>query len=929
MGVKCVRQIYCCNETDLSHQSNNTQRTINQNSINTNKNNNKETILKKNSIFSVNSFANKFMRLETKMLRKPSKSINPPIIINNSLKFINELSQLTIIDGKLGKKSEKDIKMINAIFEQNYFIKSLSDQNKEDIMAEIRLAKITSNKFIIKEGFEGRFFYIIRNGLVEVIKNNKVLKSLSKGESFGEFALLNNSLRTCSIKSIVQCEFWILERISFRKIIDATTKENFKENKKFIKSVNFLKVLENYQISILCFGLYKEMFVENQIIANEGDYANCIYIIKEGEVNCVKEGRIIRTLYKGENFGERSIFVNSKRSLDLIAKTNCICYSISFEILMNILGHFYKDILLSQIIKMSFLKSEYFQKVNLNFIDRISKLFKMKNFNKNEIVYKKGNYMSEIVSVIIDGNLINKNKEIIGKRGDILFDKNLFYLGKDALIYDLFADPDCLICEAETNEILKILKIQNFQELIERSDSINILSNSQLLRKFHFDKIEEILLKMNKKIYKQNETIIKKGKEGKNIFFIKQGSAFVENNLQDTSDNTFGLKELGIYACIGENLLFSNYYNNTIITSSNCEILYINKTTFKEILGDKLINYLKKCLLLKDKNLNLRDFDFYGHFNDNYNPVVSLIKSKTNHQFYVIKSYIKDIIIKLDYFSKIEEFKKINLMIDYPFISNFIKIFQDRNFIYFLYEYIPGIELTDLINELNHPPFTMSQLRFYFANLLLIINYLHSKNIIHRSIQPNNILINANGYLNLISLKTAKKIEDRTNTIIGNLFYLAPEIITGEGYSFEADYWSVAVLMYELCFGEIPFNGNEDDPMSVYFSIINKKLSFPSNFSDSLFMSLLSNMLEKSPYKRYSRIELIQNHPWFKKFNFQDVEYLKINPEFIPNVEDILFESNQSFWKHSLIMYKDWQKNSGIIIDDNKRVECESWFEDF
>ena len=135
--------------------------------------------------------------------------------------------------------------------------------------------------------------------------------------------------------------------------------------------------------------------------------------------------------------------------------------------------------------------------------------------------------------------------------------------------------------------------------------------------------------------------------------------------------------------------------------------------------------------------------------------------------------------------------------------------------------------------------------------------------------------------------------------------------------------------MYELCFGEIPFNGNEDDPMSVYFSIINKKLSFPSNFSDSLFMSLLSNMLEKCPHKRYSRIELIQNHPWFKKFNFQDVEYLKINPEFIPNVEDILFESNQSFWKHSLIMYKDWQKNSGIIIDDNKREECESWFEDF
>ena len=117
-------------------------------------------------------------------------------------------------------------------------------------------------------------------------------------------------------------------------------------------------------------------------------------------------------------------------------------------------------------------------------------------------------------------------------------------------------------------------------------------------------------------------------------------------------------KLLGISSSIGENLLFTNYYNDTIIASSDCELLYINKSSFENTLGENLLSYLKNWLLLRDKNLNLRDFDFYGDFNVHFNPIVSLIKSRTNNRFYVIKSYPKDLIIKEDSFNHISELKK-------------------------------------------------------------------------------------------------------------------------------------------------------------------------------------------------------------------------------------------------------------------------------
>ena len=799
------------------------------------------------------------------------------------------MSQLTLIPG-MKNKTKEEIEIIKKSLSKLFFIESLNDKNKEDIINEFRLAKIGSNKIIYLQGREGKFFYILKNGIVELIIDDKPIKKFSSGESFGEFALLHNAPRTGTIRTIIQCELWILDRVSFRKIVDTSMKENYNEIKTFINSVTIFKIMDFYQQSLLSSSLYKEIFLEKEIITKEGDDANYIYIIKEGEVNCVKNGIVIRTLKKGENFGERSIFVNTKRSLDVIAKTNCVCYSISFDSLRYILGENYQKELLKQFIKFSFHISKILNFILPEFINKTFEIFEMKVFKKDDIVFNEGLHISEKVIVIIDGNVVKENNqnEIICKRGEILYENNLFEQGNLIIEENHIAYPDCLICQCDTEKFLEILNVKNFQELNELSRKLTILKKSIFLKNLPLEKIIDLMDKMIYKKYNINEKITKKNEKGKNIFFILSGIVFYEEKkdiIKENEENSITeIIEYKESECIGNNLLFEDKYSETTYAKTECELLLIDNNKFKMTIGPTLTSYLKNTLIIVDKKITLKDLQILFDLSNDDTRTVSLVSSKTNGKLYTIKSYPKNRIIKEKLFSKLESLKNIMLKMDYPHIVKFIKILKDRNHIFFLYEFIKGIEFDILIREIDHNPFSTYQIQFYFASILIIINFLHKNKIVHRDIRPENFIVRENGYLSLYNLRYAKEIKDKTNSIIGNYNYMAPEVILGEGYSFEVDYWSAAVIMYECVIGHLPFVGDQDDPMSIYFVIINGKLNFPQGFEHKSFEFLINSMLEKNSTKRLSKIELIQTQQFFFGFNFSDIEYLKCNPQYIPNV---------------------------------------------
>lgn len=80
----------------------------------------------------------------------------------------------------------------------------------------------------------------------------------------------------------------------------------------------------------------------------------------------------------------------------------------------------------------------------------------------------------------------------------------------------------------------------------------------------------------------------------------------------------------------------------------------------------------------------------------------------------------------------------------------------------------------------------------------------------------------------------------KTFTIIGTPHYMAPEIITGKGYSYNVDLWSIGICLYEFMCGEVPFAEDAEDPYEIYEEIIKKPISYPGSFKDKPTKNIIS-----------------------------------------------------------------------------------------
>jgi serum/glucocorticoid-regulated kinase 2 len=186
----------------------------------------------------------------------------------------------------------------------------------------------------------------------------------------------------------------------------------------------------------------------------------------------------------------------------------------------------------------------------------------------------------------------------------------------------------------------------------------------------------------------------------------------------------------------------------------------------------------------------------------------------------------------------------------------------------------------------------------------------------YRDLKPENLMINDDGYLKLIDFGCAKIIEndELSCSLIGNPYYMSPEIISGEGHNFSTDWWSFGVILYELFFGVPPFN---DRNLERNFDLIrNCNVIFPSNkFISKELKDLIMKLLEKNKEKRLGFKngfnEIIQ-HQFFKNgANIINILNKSLIPSFKPNNEK-LFENFDEIYTNLEINMNENYENEKI-----------------
>ena len=299
--------------------------------------------------------------------------------------------------------------------------------------------------------------------------------------------------------------------------------------------------------------------------------------------------------------------------------------------------------------------------------------------------------------------------------------------------------------------------------------------------------------------------------------------------------------------------------------------------------------------------VNYNDFEIIKVIGRGFIGKILLVKYKKDGKYYAMKMMRKDQIISEELQDNILLEKNILIESQNEFILSLSFFFQTKERIYFITPFIKG---GDLYHKLKKDKFLKEDLvKFYSAQIIIALQYLHDLGIAYRDLKPENILLNEDGYIKLCDFGASVKLHgtEKDFNFAGSPEYASPEMINYQGHTVMTDWWSLGILIYEMLYGFTPFFNLDKDRM--YDLIINGSISFPEYYTNNEnneeenqieyniseeAKSLIIKLLEKDPGKRLGRegLEEIKKEPFFYGIYFDDISKKRYKALFIPDINE-------------------------------------------
>ncbi|CEI60818.1 hypothetical protein FVEN_g2523 [Fusarium venenatum] len=270
---------------------------------------------------------------------------------------------------------------------------------------------------------------------------------------------------------------------------------------------------------------------------------------------------------------------------------------------------------------------------------------------------------------------------------------------------------------------------------------------------------------------------------------------------------------------------------------------------------------------------------------------VRIVERKDTNLAFALKYIRKDEVVRSESVRNIIRERRMLEYVNHPFICNLRYSFQDIEYMYLVVDLMTG---GDLRFHISRKTFTEEAVRFWIAELGCALRYVHSQNIIHRDIKPDNVLLDADGHVHLTDFNVASDvIPGRTLTSkSGTLAYLAPEVYAGKGYDVRADWWSLGVLFYECIYNKRPFEGGSEGSLSQQIQAASPKYPVTQPPVSLSCLYAIGSALDPNRDTRMgSTWESFIYNEFFKCLDFELLELKRIEPIFVPSSEKTNFDA--------------------------------------
>nr|VDD46861.1 unnamed protein product [Brassica oleracea] len=276
------------------------------------------------------------------------------------------------------------------------------------------------------------------------------------------------------------------------------------------------------------------------------------------------------------------------------------------------------------------------------------------------------------------------------------------------------------------------------------------------------------------------------------------------------------------------------------------------------------------------ENFTVQDFELdkiYGV--GSYSKVVRATKKKDGG-VYALKIMDKKFITKENKTAYVKLERIVLDQLDHPGIVKLFFTFQDNFSLYMALESCEGGELFDQITRKGC--LSEDEARFYGAEVVDALEYIHTMGLIHRDIKPENLLLTSDGHIKIADFGSVKPMQDsqitllpnaasddKACTFVGTAAYVPPEVLNSSPATFGNDLWALGCTLYQMLSGTSPFKDASE--WLIFQRIIARDLKFPNHFSEAA-RDLIDRLLDTDPSRRPGAgpegYASLKRHPFFK-----------------------------------------------------------------
>ncbi|KAH3670968.1 hypothetical protein OGAPHI_000679 [Ogataea philodendri] len=250
---------------------------------------------------------------------------------------------------------------------------------------------------------------------------------------------------------------------------------------------------------------------------------------------------------------------------------------------------------------------------------------------------------------------------------------------------------------------------------------------------------------------------------------------------------------------------------------------------------------------------------------------VILVKDKVSGRLYAQKQLKKaSMVVNAKNYERTLTERTILERVKHPNVVKLFYALQDFDKLYLMLEYLEGGEL---FHHLSQERILSEKVAsFYVAEIILALRHLHlHTGVIYRDLKPENCMLNRRGHLVLTDFGLSK-VSTESSSLFGTAQYIAPEVIQGERYDTQCDWWSLGAVLFDLLTGSPPFTGNNNK--KIMDKILTQKVKYPFYLSQDA-KDLLIKLLNKKPDKRLNCDtnfnDKVKPHRFFRYINWQHI----------------------------------------------------------